>query len=55
MQLHFVSDHRGGALQAGKLANGAVQVDWRHSLGGKTAASPSFPVVFKSWPCGRIS
>ena len=37
----FVTLHsrldRGGALQARKLANGAVQLYWRYSLGGKTS------------------
>ena len=31
---------RGGALQARKLANGAVQLYWRYSLGGKTSREP---------------
>jgi len=40
----FVTLHsrldRGGALQARKLANGAVQLYWRYSLGGKTSREP---------------
>jgi len=40
----FVTLHsrldRGGALQARKLANGAVQLYWRYSLGGKTSLEP---------------
>ncbi|MBQ1764631.1 MAG: hypothetical protein IIZ92_17275 [Aquincola sp.] len=32
--------YRGGALQARKLANGAVQLYWRYSLGGKTSREP---------------
>lgn len=40
----FVTVHsrldRGGALQARKLANGAVQLYWRYSLGGKTSREP---------------
>ena len=31
---------RGGALQARKLANGAVQLYWRYSLGGETSREP---------------
>ena len=31
---------RGGALQARRLANGAVQLYWRYSLGGKTSREP---------------
>lgn len=31
---------RGGALQARKLANGAVQLYWRYSHGGKTSREP---------------
>jgi integrase len=31
---------RGGALQARKLANGAVQLYWRYTLGGKTSREP---------------
>ena len=40
----FVTLHsrldRGGALQARKLSNGAVQLYWRYSLGGKTSREP---------------
>jgi len=40
----FVTLHsrldRGGALQARKLANRAVQLYWRYSLGGKTSREP---------------
>lgn len=40
----FVTLHsrldRGGALQARKLANGAVQLYWRYSYGGKTSREP---------------
>lgn len=40
----FVTLHsrldRGGALQARKLANGAVQLYWRYSLHGKTSREP---------------
>jgi integrase len=40
----FVTLHsrldRGGALQARRLANGAVQLYWRYSLGGKTNREP---------------
>jgi hypothetical protein len=40
----FVTLHsrleRGGALQARKLANGAVQLYWRYSLDGKTSREP---------------
>jgi len=40
----FVTLHsrldRGGALQARKLASGAVQLYWRYSLGGKTSREP---------------
>jgi len=40
----FVTLHsrldRGGALQARKLANGAVQLYWRYSLAGKTSREP---------------
>lgn len=40
----FVTLHsrldRGGALQARRLANGAVQLYWRYSLGGKTSREP---------------
>lgn len=40
----FVTLHsrldRGGALQARKLGNGAVQLYWRYSLGGKTSREP---------------
>jgi integrase len=40
----FVTLHsrldRGGALQARKLANGAVRLYWRYSLGGKTSREP---------------
>lgn len=40
----FVTLHsrldRGGALQARKLANGAVQFYWRYSLGGRTSREP---------------
>lgn len=40
----FVTLHsrldRGGALQARKLANGAVQLYWRYSFGGKTSREP---------------
>jgi integrase len=31
---------RGGALQARKLSNGAVQLYWRYSFGGKTSREP---------------
>ncbi|MEJ8852516.1 hypothetical protein [Variovorax rhizosphaerae] len=40
----FVTLHsrldRGGALQARKLASGAVQLYWRYSLGGKMSREP---------------
>ncbi len=40
----FVTLHgrleRGGSLQARKLSNGAVQLYWRYSLGGKTSREP---------------
>jgi hypothetical protein len=39
VSLHSRLD-RGGALQARKLANGAVQRYWRYSLGGKTSREP---------------
>ncbi len=31
---------RGGALQARKLSNGAVQLYWRYSLDGRTSREP---------------
>lgn len=39
MSLHNRLD-RGGALQARKLANGAVQIYWRYSHAGKTSGEP---------------
>ena len=39
LALHSRLD-RGGALQARKLANGAVQLYWRYLLGGKTSREP---------------
>ena len=53
----FVTLHsrldRGGALQARKLANGAVQLYWRYSLGGKTSLEP-FGVCDPSAPPKKL-